>query len=123
MGGSAAECGGSSVLKSRLEEELERLKGLFGLGLELRVVWMPGGLKRSVDGNLLSGEVRGNVIIIYDSELEAALETLKHEFLDYVISHEIEEPYKELINRLIDGFEAVMYRRKERLIDRLIHAV
>jgi len=123
MGGSVAECGGSSVLKSRLEEELERLKGLFGLGLELRVVWMPGGLKRSVDGNLLSGEVRGNVIIIYDSELEAALETLKHEFLDYVISHEIEEPYKELINRLIDGFEAVMYRRKERLIDRLIHAV
>ena len=123
MGGSVAECGGSSVLKSRLKEELERLKGLFGLGLELRVVWMPGGLKRSVDGNLLSGEVRGNVIIIYDSELEAALETLKHEFLDYVISHEIEEPYKELINRLIDGFEAVMYRRKERLIDRLIHAV
>jgi len=123
MGGSAAEGGGNSVLKSRLEEELERLKGLFGLGLELRVVWMPGGLKRSVDGNLLSGEVRGNVIIIYDSELEAALETLKHEFLDYVISHEIEEPYKELINRLIDGFEAVMYRRKERLIDRLIHAV
>ena len=123
MGGSAAERGGNSVLKSRLEEELERLKGMFGLGLELRVVWMPGGLKRSVDGNLLSGEVRGNVIIIYDSELEAALETLKHEFLDYVISHEIEEPYKELINRLIDGFEAVMYRRKERLIERLIQAV
>jgi len=71
----------------------------------------------------LSGEVKGNVIVIYDSDMERALETLRHEFLDYVISHEIEEPYKELINRLIDAFESVMYKRKERVIERLMAAL
>jgi len=110
-------------VKSRLEEELKRLQNIFGLALDLHVVWAPGHVKYNVDGNPLSGEVRGNVIVIFDEDPEMALETLKHEFLDYVISHEIEEPYKDLINRLIDVFESVMYKRKERIIERLMAAL
>jgi len=106
-------------VKARLERELERLKRRVGLGLDLHVVWAPNHVKYNVDGNPLSGEVRGNVILIYDEDPERALETLKHEFLDYVISHEIEEPYKMLINKLIDAFESVMYRKKEKIIERL----
>jgi len=106
-------------VKARLEEELERLKRRVGLGLDLHVVWAPHRIKYNIDGNPLSGEVKGNTIIIYDSSLDRALETLRHEFLDYIISHEIEEPYKMLINRLIEVFESVMYKKKERVIERL----
>ncbi len=109
-----------SDVKTRLEKELERLKRRVGLGLELHVVWAPRRDKYNVDGNPLSGEVRGNVIVIYDEDPEMAFETLKHEFLDYVISHESEKPYKELINRLIDAFESIMYKKKERVIERLM---
>ena len=108
---------GGCDVKARLEAELERLKRRVGLGLDLHVVWTPGYVKYSVDGNPLSGEVKGNVIIIYEPELEGALGALKHEFLDYIISLEIEAPYKDLINRLIDAFESVMYKRKERVIE------
>jgi len=36
------------------------------------------------------GEVKGICILIYEVDEEKALETLKHEFLDYVISKTME---------------------------------
>jgi hypothetical protein len=105
--------------QKRLERELERLKGIVRLGLELTVVWIPGRVRRSVEGGTLSGEVQGTTVLIYEEDEAEALKTVKHEFLDYVISHEIEAPYKALINRLIDAFEAEAYKRKERLVEHL----
>jgi hypothetical protein len=106
-------------IKTGLEEELSRLIGILGLGLELRVVWKPNHVRRSAEGVALSGEVQGSTIIIYEEDEAEALKALKHEFLDYVISHEVEAPYKDLVNRLIDSFQAETYRRKERLVERL----
>jgi hypothetical protein len=110
-------------IKTGLEEELSRLIGILGLGLELRVVWKPGRVRRSAEGVALSGEVQGSTIIIYEEDEAEALKALKHEFLDYVISHEVEAPYKDLVNRLIDSFQAETYRRKERLVERLISVI
>lgn len=105
--------------KAKLQKELERLKGVLGLGPELRVVWMPGRVRRSAEGMALSGEAQGSAIIIYEEDEAESLKALKHEFLDYVISHEVEAPYKDLINKLIDAFQAEAYGRKERLVERL----
>lgn len=66
----------------------------------------------------LSGEVNGDCIYVYEEEEKPALETLRHEFLDYAISQTI-EPYKEIANRLILMMNDGAYRRKEKLVEAL----
>jgi len=103
-------------LQKKLEAELERLKKILKLGYELKVRWIPN------NNSKLSGEVKGETIYIYDEEEELALETLKHEFIDYAISKVI-EPYKEVTNRLISLINDDAYRRKERLVEALCHLI
>ena len=110
-------------VEAKLRHELWRFQQKFGLGLELKVQWMPNYVKRNVEGKQLSGEVLGNTIYIYEKDFGEALKTLKHEFFDYVFSHQIEKPYKEFINKLISLFEVEIYRRKEKLIDKLSELV
>ena len=99
-------------LQNALEEELERLKRLLKMGYELKVAWLP---KSNTN---LAGEVKGETIYVYEEDLDKALETLKHEFLDYAISQVI-EPYRKIANQLIMLLNEVAYRRKEELIEKL----
>jgi hypothetical protein len=103
-------------LKSKLETELGRLKCVLELGHHLKLKWSPNN-----DGKL-SGEVKGDCIYIYEEKESQALETLRHEFLDYAISQTI-EPYKEVTNRLISVINEEAYRRKEELVERLVQAL
>jgi hypothetical protein len=103
--------GATKNLTPKLEAELERLKRALRLGDYLEVRWVPK------EGRL-SGEVKGNCIYIYEREATQALEALRHEFLDYVLSQAI-EPYKEIANRLILAMSEQAYRRKERVVERL----
>ena len=75
-----------------LEQALERLKDLTGLGRELKVVWKPGRSK-------LAGEVVGNTIHIYVEDPDEALNTLAHEFTEYIISRP-QKPLLRFINAL-----------------------
>lgn len=100
----------------KLETELEMLKKTLKVCYELKVRWIPN------NNSKISGEVRGNHIYIYDEDRGVALETLRHEFLDYAISKVI-EPYKEVTNRLIDFLSEDSYRRKERLVEALIQLI
>jgi len=99
-------------LQTKLDSELERLKKILKLGYELKVRWIPNSNSK------LSGEVRGETIFIYDEDEELAIETLKHEFIDYAISKVI-EPYKEVTNRLIDLINEDAYKKKESLVELL----
>lgn len=103
-------------LQERLEEELERLKRVLKMGYELKVRWIPN------NNSKLSGEVKVETIYIYDEEEELALETLKHEFVDYAISKVI-EPYKEVTNKMITLVNEIAYTRKERLVEVLTQLV
>jgi hypothetical protein len=103
-------------LQNVLEEELERLKRLLKMGYELKVVWLP-------NNNLsLSGEVKGETIYVYEEDLDKALETLKHEFLDYAISQVI-EPYRRIANQLIMLLNEEAYKKKEELIEKLVKII
>jgi len=102
--------GGKSA---RLEAEVERLKSLLGMGLELKVVWKPSYV------GTLSGEVKNNLIYVYEVDEKKAVETLRHEFLDYCISQAI-QPYKEVTNRLIHMINDAAYRRKEKIVEALV---
>jgi hypothetical protein len=95
-----------------LEEELERLRQATGVGQGLSVVWMP-----SADRGL-SGEVRGSTIYVYEAEVKEAVQTLRHELMDYLVSQAI-EPYKEVTNRLIKMINDDAYRKKERVVETL----
>jgi len=99
-------------LQDVLEEELKRLKQKLRMGYELKVVWLPN------NNSNLPGEVKRETIFIYEEDFDKALETLKHEFLDYAISKVI-EPYRQVTNKLIMLINEEAYRRKERLIEAL----
>jgi hypothetical protein len=95
-----------------LKHELARLKSKFKLGQELKLQWTPG------DGPK-SGEVTGTTIRIYEADRTKALDTLRHEFIEYLLTRDLVAPYKRLINKLISLFEEEMYDRKEKLVERL----
>ena len=101
------------ILSQRLEAELERLKRFSGLGLELNLVWKP-----NPDG-ALSGEVKNNLVYVYEVDEEKAVDTLRHEFLDYCVSRAI-EPYRKVTNKLIAILNEEAYRRKERIVEALV---
>jgi len=96
----------------RLETELHHLKQKFQMGHELRLQWTPNNGSKS-------GEVTGTTIRIYESDQEKALDTLRHEFIEYLLTQDLVAPYKRLINKLISLFEEEMYDRKEKLVERL----
>jgi len=99
-------------VRRRLEGELERLKHLFETGYELKVVWTPK------NNSKLSGEVKGETIYIYEEDYDKAVETLRHEFIDYAVS-QIIEPYRLVANMLIAMINEDAYKRKEKLVERL----
>jgi hypothetical protein len=95
-----------------LETELDRLKHKFQMGQELHLQWVPNNGPKS-------GEVAGTTIRIYESDSTKALDTLRHEFIEYLLTQDLVGPYKRLINKLISLFEEEMYDRKEKLVERL----
>jgi hypothetical protein len=96
----------------KLLNEFERLKHLTGLGAELKVVWKP------LAQGTLSGEVKNNTIYIYETAEAEAVETLRHEFVDFCISQCV-EPYKKITNQLIIMVNADAYREKEKVVEGL----
>jgi hypothetical protein len=95
-----------------LKHELARLKSKFKLGSELKLEWTPN------DGSK-SGEVLDTTIRIYEENETKALDALRHEFVEYLLTRDLVAPYKRLINKLISLFEEEMYDRKEKLVERL----
>jgi hypothetical protein len=102
-----------SNLQIKLEKELERLKKKANYGYELKVVWLPNYSSK------LSGEVKNGTIYIYESNENEAVKTLRHEFIDYVVSQAI-ELYKLVINKLIQLLNETAYERKEKVVETLV---
>ena len=99
-------------VRVKLESELRRLQSLTGLNSSLKVNWVPNG-NRDVHG-----EVRSDIIYVYDEDLEEAVRTLKHEFIDYAVSRTI-KPYRDIANKLIVFINEKAYRDKEKLVGAL----
>jgi len=97
----------------KLEDELNRLKRKANYGYELKVVWLP-----SYDSKL-SGEVKNGTIYIYEPKEDEAIKTLRHEFIDYMISQAI-EPYKEIVNKFIQLLNEETYKKKESVVEALL---
>jgi hypothetical protein len=94
-----------------LEQALERLKDLTGLGRELKVVWKPGHSK-------LAGEVIGKTIYIYVDDPDEAFETLAHEFVEYIVTR----PQKPLL-RFINALSLLVREQAYRETDKIAEAL
>ena len=95
----------NSLFQQKLCDELVKLKAKLGLGGNLEVIWEPKPKPMEI-----RGEIKGSKIYIYEGDEDVALKTLKHEFLEFILTHEFLEP------RL---FEAKAHRRSDTLIDTL----
>jgi len=103
-------------VQALLAKELECLKRKAGFGWELKVSWLPSGSGR------LEGEVKQDVICVYSDEPGRALQTLRHEFVDFCVSQMV-EPYKLVTNTFIKMVNDDAYRRKEKVIQALISLI
>ncbi len=97
-----------------LEEELESLKKLTGMGSYLRLLWIP------LEDPDRHGEVKGDAIIIYDKDDEVAVRTLRHEFFDHLITKEIVDPLVNYINLPKNLIDKLIYERKEAIVEKMV---
>ena len=104
-------------LIQKLDQELSKHKAKFQMAQELKVKWLPNG------NNKKSGEILGKIIHIYEEDGDKALDTLRHEFIEYILTYELVAPYKKLVNKLISLFEEEMYDKKEKLIEKLVKII
>ena len=95
----------SSVL-GRMQEVLN------SLGINLKVLWQPDCTKT------VHGEIKGNVIFLYDAEVSEVWRTFAHEVIEYKLQA-VTRPYRILVNSLIEAFEKSVYAEKEQFIDLL----
>jgi hypothetical protein len=96
-----------------LEEELERLKARAGMKTDFKVVWAPKADSKK------EGEVVGDTIFIYSLDVNGALQTLRHEFVDVIVSSAI-QPYLKLINVLLSTISEDAYKKKEEVVEMLL---
>jgi len=100
-----------------LIDELERLKRKVGLGGEVKVRWFPG-ISKEYGGRVLLEEVKGDTIFIYAEDEGEALKLVSHGFAEWLMNRNTER-YRLFINKLIELFEQIQYKEKEKIVDAL----
>jgi hypothetical protein len=80
------------------------------LGINLVVLWTPNESKS------VHGEIKGNIIFLYDSEKAEAWSTFTHEITEYKLQA-VTRPYRILVNNLIEAVEKSIYAEKEQFIE------
>jgi len=110
-------------VEDKLQNELERLKALTKIGFELRVKWCPNNMSS------LSGKVEDDIIYIYELDSRKALDVLRHEFLDYLVSvairpyEKVASLYKTMVNALIEKLGEEAYLEKEKVVEAIKKAI
>jgi len=82
--------------------------------LNLRLLWLP------LEEPEKHGEVKGEVIFIYNKDEEMAFRTLRHEFVDYMISKNILDPLVMYINIQKSLIDKLVYERKESIVEKIV---
>lgn len=106
-----------------LQKELDRLVDKFGFGKECNLRWIPKKIVQKLFGEerTISGEVVGRDIYVYNEELEEALDTLDHEFFEYIFGKQIIDRYIDAFNIITEAYGKVIekgaYEDKEALIE------
>jgi hypothetical protein len=97
-----------------LEEEFARLKRIIPLDDVDTVCWKPE-LRSSIHGEVVNGTV-----YVYDTVPQAAVDTLKHEYIDCLLTRKMVDPLITMVNAFIKLKEREVYKEKERIVDYLV---
>jgi hypothetical protein len=115
-----------TYIQAKLEEELARLIHKYGRGKELAVYHQPKTVTGTVvdEEAVFQGEVKGREIYVYDKILEEALNTLDHEYFEYIIDVVFIRRHQNLFNAIMKGvteyFDKELYQDKEAYIETLV---
>lgn len=104
---------GANIRKNKVQFALiqEQMQDcLCRLGVNLNVIWKPDSSKSA------HGEIKGNVIFLYDSNESEVWRTFTHEVTEYKLQN-VTRPYRLMINSLIEALEKSVYAEKEQFID------
>jgi len=105
--------GNKNCKKRILASELNRLQKITGNNKKFDLTWSPQS-----DSDI-EGKVEGNAITIHSENIEDAIDTLQHEFVDYIISQAI-KPYVNLVNSLISIITRDAYETKEETVESML---
>ena len=101
----------------RLSKVFARLKKKLGIADdELKLVWLPDETHR------LAGEVKGDVVYIYETSYRAAVDTLHHELVDWLVCNAV-KPYQDVLNQLIRYLNDKAYEEKEKVVEKIRKAL
>jgi len=100
----------SKFVQTALEKELAKLRETIPYDGIIAVHWRP-----HTQGNLC-GEVLGDTIHVYEDNLLDAINTLRHEYLECVITRKMIEPLIEIINVFVGLQAREINREKERIV-------
>ena len=109
----------TTILKSKvLDEELESLEGKTGYSTGFAILWTPK-VNSAKEGEVKFAE---KTICIYSTNLNDALDTLRHEFFEILIYH-AQKPHVDLIKVLFHIISTQAYENKEEMIECLVSLV
>lgn len=97
-----------------LEKEFAKLETLIPFDGVTAVRWKPESRDK------LSGQVVDDVIYVYEEDLNSAVDTLKHEYLDCILTRKIINPLTAIVNIFIEDKTRQVYREKERIVECLL---
>jgi hypothetical protein len=105
-----------------LNKELHRLQQMFRTGTELKVLYKPDDIRINQNSKALSGEISGFFIIIYEHDIEKAIATINHEFVEYIIMPLIQD-YINIINNQNRLITELLVKRKEEVVEWLANSL
>ncbi|MCY4491471.1 MAG: hypothetical protein OXC46_08430 [Thaumarchaeota archaeon] len=100
-----------------LREELEKMLSAAGITRRFDVQWRPKHDSK-IEGKVEDRKY-DTMITIYSEDIGTAMDTLRHELVDYIISDAI-KPYLKAINALLSVIGEVAYQRKEQGVESLL---
>ena len=104
-------------VEARLDAELTKLKELFDYGDRLKVRWIPN------ENSKVFGEVKGGTILLYVEGEEAAVKSLRHEFIDSLLTEQVINPFLKFINLQKCFIEDLIYDRKEKMVNKILNLI
>lgn len=99
-----------ATVKARAKVQGQMQDCLGRLGVNLICLWKPDRVKS------VRGEIKQNIIFLYDIDEKEAWQTFMHEVAEYKLQN-VTRPYRTLINNLIEAVEKTIYSEKEQFID------
>lgn len=81
----------------------------------VKVVWIPGEIAR-INGQQLLEQVVGDEVRIYSEDSDLATELLAHGCAEWLLNHH-SQPYRLMLNKMIELFEQMQYSQKEQIAD------